>query len=177
VRRGYTVYIGFFQVQVEVILYNKWGWIQYQSRVIVRVREIIRVKLIVWVEVIPYTFCTPESKLKQCHIIGEGAFHIRVEWLSELGTLSESKLYLMSWVSSVKFKVMMDYQLGCIVYMSRVVVRVMEIVTVKVIVRVILYMLGFPCHTQSYSRLEHIQSKFYRFHKLELIFYNSVRFE
>ena len=69
--------------------YYRWGCFPYQNRVVVRVMEIVRVKVIVRVEVIPYTLGSPESKLKQCHIIGEGASHLRVGWLSELGKLSE----------------------------------------------------------------------------------------
>ena len=69
---------------------------------------------------------------------------MRVGWLSELGTLSESKLYLIHWVSLVKVEVTPYYRWGCFPYQSRVVVRVMEIARVKVIVRVevILYKLG-----------------------------------
>jgi len=100
------------------------------------VREIVRVKVIVRVEVILYMLGSPKSKLKQCHIIGEGASRIRVGSLSELGKLSELKLYRIRWVSRVKVEVMPYYRWGCFLYQSRVVVRVMEIVRVKVIVGV-----------------------------------------
>jgi hypothetical protein len=139
--------------------------------------EIVRVKVIVRVEVIPYTLGSPESKLKQCRIIGEGASRIRVGWLSVLWRLSESKLYRIRWVSRVKVEVMPYYRWGCFLYQSRVVVRVREIVRVKVIVRVIPYTLGLSCQSQSYTGLSHVQSKFYRFHKLELILYHFVKFQ
>jgi len=57
-----------------------------------------------------------------------------------------------------------------------VVVRDWEIVRVTVIVRVIPYTLGLSCQSQSYTGLSHVQSKFYRFHKLQLILYNFVKF-
>ena len=44
------------------MLYYRWGSFPYQSRVDVRVREIIRVKVIVRVKAIPYTFGLPKSK-------------------------------------------------------------------------------------------------------------------
>jgi len=126
------------------------------------------VKVIVRVKVILYTLGSPKSMLKQCHIIGEGASHIRVGWMSELRKLSESRLYGIHWVSRVKVEVMPYYRWGCFLYQSRVVVRVREIVRVKAIVRVIPYTLGLSCQSQSYTGLSHVQSKFYRFHKLEL---------
>jgi len=105
-----------------------WGCFPYQNRVVVRVVEIVRVKVIVRVEVTPYTLGSPESKLKQCRIIGESASLIRVGWLSELGKLSDSELYCIRWVSRVKVEVMPYYRWGCFLYQSRVVVRVREIV-------------------------------------------------
>ena len=77
--------------QVEVMPYYRWGWFLYLSRVVVRVREIVRVKVMVRVEGILYTFGSPESKLKQCCIIGECASCKRAGWLSEFGKVSESK--------------------------------------------------------------------------------------
>jgi len=165
------------RVKVEVIPDYRWGCFPYQNMVVVRVMEIVRVKVIVRVEVIPYTLGSPESKLKQCCIVGEGASGIRVGWLSELGKLSESKVYRVCWVSRVKVEVMPEYRWGCFRYQSRVVVTVREIVRVKVIVRVIPYMLGLSCQSQSYTGLSHVQSKFYRFHKLELILYHFVKFQ
>jgi len=141
------------------------------------IKQIITVKVIVRVEVIPYTLGSPESKLKQCHITGEGASRIRVGWLSELRKLSESKLYHIYWVSRVKVEVMLYHGWGCFLYQSMVVVRVREIVRVKVIVRVIPYTLGLSCLSQCYSGLSQVQSKFYRFHKLVLILYHFVKFQ
>jgi len=46
--------------------------------------------------------------------------------------LSESKLYHVRWVSRVKVEVMPYYRWGCFPYQNRVVVRVMEIVRVRV---------------------------------------------
>jgi len=114
--------------------------------VVVRVRVIVRVKVIVRVEVIPYTSDSPASKFNKCRSIGEGAFAIGVERLPELRKLSESKIYHIRWVSQVKVEVMAYYRWGCIPYQSWVVARVMEIVRVKVIVRVevIPYTLGSP---------------------------------
>jgi hypothetical protein len=75
--------------------------------------EIVKVKVFVRVEDIPYTSGSSESKLKQCRIIGEGASHIRVGWLSELGRLSElrllSELYRIRWISHVRVKVIQDF--------------------------------------------------------------------
>ena len=51
--------------------------------------EIVRVKVIVRVEVILYTLGSPESKLKQCRILGAVASRIRVGWFLVLGKLSE----------------------------------------------------------------------------------------
>jgi hypothetical protein len=80
------------QVKIEVIPYSGWGCFPYQSRVVVvRVKQIAPVKTIVRVKDIPCTMSSPESILKQCHIIREGASHIRVDWLSEGGIFSESK--------------------------------------------------------------------------------------
>ena len=59
----------------------------------------------------------------------------------------------------------------------RVVVRVREIVRVNAIVRVIPYTLGLSCQSQSYTGLSHVESNFYRFHKLELILYHFVKFQ
>jgi len=66
--------------------------------VVFRVTEIVTVKVIVRVEVISYMLGSPKSMLKQGRIIGDSASHIRVEWLSEFGKLSESKLYRIRWV-------------------------------------------------------------------------------
>ena len=66
------------RVKVEVMADYRWGCFPYQNWVVVKVMEIVRVKVIVRVEVIPYTLGSPESKLKQCRIIGEGASRIRV---------------------------------------------------------------------------------------------------
>ena len=71
------------------MLYYRWGCFPYQSRVLVRVMEIVRVKVIVRVEVILYTLGSPESKLKQCRILGAVASRIRVGWFLVLGKLSE----------------------------------------------------------------------------------------
>jgi hypothetical protein len=60
--------------------------------------EILRVKVIVSVKVIPYMLGSPELKLKHSYILGEGGFRIRVEWFPELGKLSESKSYSLHWV-------------------------------------------------------------------------------
>jgi len=59
-------------------MYYRWGCFPSQSRVAVRLREIIRLKVIVRVEAIPYTVGSPNSMLKQCHIIAVGPSHIRV---------------------------------------------------------------------------------------------------
>ena len=81
------------------------------------------------------------------------------------------------------------YRWGCFLYLSMVIVRVretvrvreivrvMEIVRVKAIVRVIPYTLGLSCQSQSYTALSHVQSKFYRFHKLVFILYHFVKFQ
>ena len=61
--------------------YYRWGCFPYQSRVVVRVREIVRVKVIVRAKVILYMLGSPESKLKQCHIIDKGTSRIRGGWL------------------------------------------------------------------------------------------------
>jgi hypothetical protein len=139
--------------------------------------EIVRVKVIVRVEVILYTLGSPKSKLKQCRIIGEGASCIRVGWVSELGELSGLKLYHIGWIFRVKVEVMPYYRWGCFLYQSRMVVSVREVIRVKVIVRVIPYTLGLSCQSQSYTALSHVQSEFYRFHKLELILYHFVKFQ
>ena len=57
-----------------------------------------------------------------------------------------SKLYYKCSVFQVKVDVMLYYRQGCFLYQSRVVFKVREIATVKVIVRVkvIPYTLGFP---------------------------------
>jgi len=102
------------QVKVEVMPYDRWGCFPYQSRVVVRVMEIDGVKVFLRVEVIPSKLDSPESKLKQCHIIGDGASHIRVGWLSELGILSELKLYHICWLFRVKVEVMPYYRWGCV---------------------------------------------------------------
>jgi len=68
------------------------------------------------------------------------------------------------------------YWSGCFLYQSRVVVRVREIVRVKVIVRVVPYALGLACQSQSYTGPFHVQSKFYRFCKSELILYHLLKF-
>jgi len=153
------------------MLYYRWGCFTYQRREIFRVSRIVRVNVIPSVEVIPYMLGSPESKLKQCHILIDGACHISVEWLSQLGKFSQLKLYCICLVSWVKVGVMLYYRWGCFLYQSRVVVRVSEIG------RVILYMLGLPCQSQSYTGLPHVQSKFYGFHKLELILYLFVKFQ
>jgi hypothetical protein len=72
---------------------------------------------------------------------------------------------------------MLYYRWGCFLYPSRVVIRVSEIVSIQVIVRVIPYMLGLSCQSQSYTGLSRVQSKFYRFRKLELILYHFVKFQ
>jgi hypothetical protein len=165
------------RVKVEVMPYYWWGCFPYQNRVVFRVIEIVCVKLIVRVEVILYTVGSTKSKLKQCCIIGEGAFHFRVEWLIQLRKLSELKLYSIHWVSQVKVEVMPYYWWGCFLYQTRVVFRVWVIIRVKVIVTVLLYTLGLSCQSQSHIGLSHVQSKFYRFHKIELILYHLVKFQ
>jgi len=72
--------------------------------------EIVSVKVIVTVEVIPYMLGSLNSKLKQCRIIGEGASHIRVGWLSELGNMSELKVYRIRWVYRVTVEAMPHYK-------------------------------------------------------------------
>jgi len=141
------------RVTVEVMPYYRWGCFPYQNRVVVRVIEIVRVKISVRVEVIPYTLSPPESKLKQCGIIGEGASRIRVGWLSELGKLSVSEIYCIRWVSRLNVELMPYYTWGCFLYQSKVFVRVKDIVRVKVLVRVIPYTFGLSCQSQSYTAL------------------------
>jgi hypothetical protein len=104
--------------------YCRWGCFLYPRRVVVRVIQSVRVKVIVRVKVMLYTLGSPKSKLKQCCIIGEGASYVRVGWLSELGNLSELKLYHIHWVSGVKVELRPYYRWGCFLYPSRVVVRV-----------------------------------------------------
>jgi len=62
--------------------YYGWGCFAYQSGVIIRVKEHVRVKVIVIVECILDRLGSPKSKLKRRHIIGEGSSRIRVRWLS-----------------------------------------------------------------------------------------------
>jgi len=166
-----------FQLNVNVMLYYRWGCFPNYSRLIVNIWEIVRVTVIIRVEVTPYPLCYPESELKQYCNIGKGEFHVKAQWLLEIGKFSDSNLYHLHWVSGVKVEVMLYYRYGCLVYQSRVDVRVRELVKVKIIVTVILYILGLPCQSHSYTRLSHIQSKFYRFHKFELIWYNIDKFQ
>jgi len=53
------------------MLYYRWGYIPYQSRVVVRVKVIVRV------EVIPYTLGSPKSKLNEYLYFRWGCFPYR----------------------------------------------------------------------------------------------------
>lgn len=93
-------------------------------------------------------------------MIGEVAFHIGVGSLSQLEILLELKLFHTRLVMKVTADVLPFHSLEYFPYRNMVTVRVKEIKHLLVIIRVdvVLYMLGLPSRSQSFTALSYIQS-------------------